>query len=152
MLSVCLWIPPYQLLNACTWAHLSGILQKFLPSVCVSVCVPLSVLDNGSVKTLSPQRIHSHIRIAGRVVFYAVRVESKESKWLVLHRTSCFLTFQSCFPGSQWLKTGFGLVIGFINHLQVVTTINYYTISDLHNVQSLHANLFSLSALVFTDL
>jgi hypothetical protein len=24
---------------------------------------------------------------------------------------------------SQWLKTGFGLVIGFINHLQVITTI-----------------------------
>jgi hypothetical protein len=46
-------------------------------------------------------------------------------------------------------KDGFGLVIGFINNL---TTINYYTIADLHNLQSLHANLFSLSALVFTDL
>jgi hypothetical protein len=52
---------------------------------------------------------------------------------------------------SQWLRRGFGLVIGFINNLQVVTTINYYTIADLHNVQSLHTNLFSPSALDFTD-
>jgi type IV secretory pathway TrbD component len=32
----------------------------------------------------------------------------------------------------QWLKTGFGLVIGFINHLQVVTTTKYNTITDFH--------------------
>jgi hypothetical protein len=53
-----------------------------------------------------------------------------------------------------WLRRGFGLVIAFINNLQVVTTINYYTIAALHNVrvQSLHTNLFSLSALVFTGL
>jgi hypothetical protein len=44
------------------------------------------------------------------------------------------------------------LVIGFINNPQVVTTINYYTIAALHNLQSLHTNLFSLSALVFMDL
>jgi hypothetical protein len=37
-------------------------------------------------------------------------------------------------------KTGLGLVIGFIDHLQVVTTINYYTIAALHNLQSLHTN------------
>jgi hypothetical protein len=53
---------------------------------------------------------------------------------------------------SQWLKPGFGLVIGFINKFQVVTTIYYYTIVALHNLQSLHTNLFSLSVLVFTDL
>jgi hypothetical protein len=45
---------------------------------------------------------------------------------------------------TQWLKTGFGLVIWFINNLQVVTTINYYTIAALHTVQSPHTNLFSL--------
>jgi hypothetical protein len=49
-------------------------------------------------------------------------------------------------------KTVFGLVIGFINHIQVVTTINYYTTAALHNLQSLHTNLFSLSVLVFMDL
>jgi hypothetical protein len=49
-------------------------------------------------------------------------------------------------------KTVFRLVIGFIHHLQVATTSNYYTIAALHNVQPLHTNLFSLSALVFTGL
>jgi hypothetical protein len=32
------------------------------------------------------------------------------------------------------IKTGFSLVILFINHLQLVTTNNYYTIPDLHNL------------------
>jgi hypothetical protein len=49
-------------------------------------------------------------------------------------------------------KDGFGLVIGCINNLQVITTINYYTIAALHNLQSLHTNLFSLPTLVFKDL
>jgi hypothetical protein len=35
-------------------------------------------------------------------------------------------------------ETGFGLVIGFINRLQLVTTNNYNTVPDLHNLQSLH--------------
>jgi hypothetical protein len=46
--------------------------------------------------------------------------------------------------------TGFGLVIGFINSLQLVTTNNYNTVPDLHNLQSLHFNLLSLFPLVFT--
>jgi hypothetical protein len=45
---------------------------------------------------------------------------------------------------------GFGLVIGCINHLHVVTTNNYYTITDLHNLQSLHTNLLSLFPPIFT--
>jgi hypothetical protein len=49
-------------------------------------------------------------------------------------------------------KMGVGLVIGFINHLQVVTTYNYYSVAALHNLKSLHTNPFSLSALVFTGL
>jgi hypothetical protein len=53
---------------------------------------------------------------------------------------------------SQWLRPGFRLVIGVINNLQVITTINYYIIAALHNVKSLHANLFSVSVLVFTGL
>jgi hypothetical protein len=52
---------------------------------------------------------------------------------------------------SQWLKTGFGLVIGFINNLQVVTRNYSYTIAVLHNFQSLHNNL-SQFPLVFMDL
>jgi hypothetical protein len=39
-----------------------------------------------------------------------------------------------------------------IGYLQVVTTYNYNTIADLHNLQPLHTNFLSLSALVFTDL
>jgi hypothetical protein len=35
-----------------------------------------------------------------------------------------------------------GLVIGFINYLQVVIAINYYTIATLLNLQTLYTNLF----------
>jgi hypothetical protein len=47
-------------------------------------------------------------------------------------------------------ETGFGLVIGFINRLQVVTIITYNTVRDLHNLQSLNYNLLGLFPLVFT--
>jgi hypothetical protein len=47
-------------------------------------CIPLSLLGNNSVKTFPRQG-----RIVGRVVFYAIRVVSKESRRLVLPRTSC---------------------------------------------------------------
>jgi hypothetical protein len=30
---------------------------------------------------------------------------------------------------------GFGLVIGFINNLQAVTTSNYYTVTDFHSAE-----------------
>jgi hypothetical protein len=49
-------------------------------------------------------------------------------------------------------KTGFGLVIGFINNPQVLTTINSYMVTDLHTLKSLHTNLLSLSAIIFTYL
>jgi hypothetical protein len=32
----------------------------------------------------------------------------------------------------EWLETGFGSVIGFINHLQVETTTKYSTVTDFH--------------------
>jgi hypothetical protein len=47
-------------------------------------------------------------------------------------------------------KMGFGLVIRFINRLQVVTTITSNAVPDLHNLQSLHYNFLSLFPLVFT--
>jgi hypothetical protein len=40
--------------------------------------------------------------------------------------------------------------IGFTNHLQVVTTKTYYTITDLHNLQSFHIDLLSLFPLVIS--
>jgi hypothetical protein len=48
------------------------------------------------------------------------------------------------------IRHGFGSATGFINNLQVVTTISYYTIAALYNLQSLHTKLFSLSPLVYT--
>jgi hypothetical protein len=50
------------------------------------------------------------------------------------------------------LKMGFGLVIGFTDHLQVVTAIGSYTIADLSNLKSLHTELLSLFPLVSTIL
>jgi hypothetical protein len=41
----------------------------------------------------------------------------------------------------QWLRCRFGLVIGFIGYLQVVTTINYNTVPDFHTTK--HSTLFS---------
>jgi hypothetical protein len=39
------------------------------------------------------------------------------------------------------LETPLGLVIGFINHSQVVTTFTYYTVTHLHSLQSVHSNI-----------
>jgi hypothetical protein len=51
-------------------------------------CISLSLLGNNSVKTFPRQR-----KIVGGDVFYAVRVISKESRWLVLPRTCLNLIF-----------------------------------------------------------
>jgi hypothetical protein len=48
----------------------------------VCLCIPLSLLGNNSVKTFPRQR-----RVVEGVVFYAVRVVSKESRQLVIRRT-----------------------------------------------------------------
>jgi hypothetical protein len=85
-------------------AHLSGVLHKSLPSVCVSVCVSLlSLQGDGSVECNPPfsarQRLSKHIpaatnipsnrRTGGRVVLFVVRVVPKESRPLFFPRTSC---------------------------------------------------------------
>jgi hypothetical protein len=46
-------------------------------------------------------------------------------------------------------ETGFGLVIGFINRSQVVTKINYNTVTNFHFYKSLHASLLSLFQIFF---
>jgi hypothetical protein len=40
------------------------------------------------------------------------------------------------------LKTPFGLLISFITIFTFVTTITYSTITRLHNLQTLHSNLY----------
>jgi hypothetical protein len=50
-------------------------LCHFKESLWVCLCIPLSLLGNGSVNTFPRQR-----KIVGRVVFYTVRVVSKESR------------------------------------------------------------------------
>jgi hypothetical protein len=42
---------------------------------------------------------------------------------------------------SQWLETGFGLVIAFIRYLHVETTNNYNTVTDFHTTK--HSTLLS---------
>jgi hypothetical protein len=38
-----------------------------------------------------------------------------------------------------------------VDHLEVATANNYYTLADFHNLQSLHTNLLSLLSLVFVS-
>jgi hypothetical protein len=59
--------------------------RRIVELVCLSLCprISLSLIGN-SVKTFPRQR-----RIVGGVVFYAACVVSKESRLLVLPRTSC---------------------------------------------------------------
>jgi hypothetical protein len=79
----------------CTSWHLSTSQRRIRvlqipPSVCVCMCIPLSLLGRGTVRTLPRHEYtRSNRRISGRVVFDAVRVISKESSRLVLPRTSC---------------------------------------------------------------
>jgi hypothetical protein len=42
-------------------------------------------------------------------------------------------------------KTGFGLVIGFIDQLQVVTIIDYHTVPDLHTPNHSKLSLYNLT-------
>jgi hypothetical protein len=80
---------PYRLLNVWTnlyetmyvyhgtRAHLSSVIDKSLPSVCVYMCIPLSLLDKGPVKTLpSNEYTCNNRRSLGHVVLCAVRVVS----------------------------------------------------------------------------
>jgi hypothetical protein len=67
-------------------------------SVCLYVYPSISLVGNRSVDKLPWQRIHPTVENVRPVVFYTVRVVSKESRRLVLPRTSCYLkTFTFIF-------------------------------------------------------
>jgi hypothetical protein len=60
------------------------------------MCIPLSLLGDGSVKKLPWQRIHTQkLKNWWRRRSPSVRDLSKESRWLVLPRTSCLLSVRS---------------------------------------------------------
>jgi hypothetical protein len=82
-MSVCLpinfWIPEQIFMKLGTWGQFNGVLHKSIPSVFVSMCVPLSLLGRGSVTMLSGHEYNRNSRrIVGRVVFYAVRVVARK--------------------------------------------------------------------------
>jgi hypothetical protein len=60
------------------------------------LCIPLSLVGNSSVKTFPRQR-----RVVGGVIFCAVCVVSKESRRLVLPKTSAFIWGYSWFFSSS---------------------------------------------------
>jgi hypothetical protein len=70
---------------------------SYQKSLWVCLCVSLSLLCNNSVKTSPRQR-----RILGDLICYAVHVVSKESRPLVLLRTSCGLLLMH-LKRFQWL-------------------------------------------------
>jgi hypothetical protein len=52
----------------------------------------------------------------------------------------------------EWLEMGFWLVIGFIENLQIVTTNNYDSLTELHNPKINHCNCSTHNVLsVFTS-
>jgi hypothetical protein len=87
------WTHLYETWYVChdTWADLNILLHESLPSVCVSVCVstlllgngpvriPISLLSNGFIKLVLQQWTRSSCM--------------KESRWLLLPRTSCSMFF-----------------------------------------------------------
>jgi hypothetical protein len=89
--SVSLWVSLLSLLgngsvNTLSRQRIHSTIEKIIWPVCLWACmwISLSLLGNNSVETYQRQR-----RIVGGVVFYTVRVVSKESRRLVLSRISC---------------------------------------------------------------
>jgi hypothetical protein len=48
----------------------------------------------------------------------------------------------------EWLQTGFGLVIGFIEYLHIITTSNYNANANSHNLQFTTARIKSFQVAV----
>jgi hypothetical protein len=59
--------------------HLSGVLHKSLLSVCVFLCISLSLLGNGPERnaTMATKYTSNNRKSFGLVVFYAVNVASR---------------------------------------------------------------------------
>jgi hypothetical protein len=51
----------------------------------------------------------------------------------------------------EWLATGFALVIGFIDHLQIVTTSNCSANANSHTLQFTTAHAKSLYSAVYSS-
>jgi hypothetical protein len=68
----------------------------------------------------------------------------------LMYRAALYSPVRNILSRVLVTKDGFGLVIRFINHLEIVTKNYYYTFADLRYIQSLHTNLLSLFRLVFT--
>jgi hypothetical protein len=85
------------------WQRIHATIYELLDA-CVCLCIRLSLLGNGSVKTFLRKR-----RTVGGVVFYAVHVVSEESRRLVLPRSSCF---NSRNPKNCWHRTRYASAEG----------------------------------------
>jgi hypothetical protein len=90
-----------------------------LLSVCVCLCIPPSLLGNGSVKVLLSL-------LSNDYVFYAVRVVSKESRPLVLHKTSC-----------EFLLLIQNISLYFIFYIKLALLYVTHFMSGLLNISSL---------------
>jgi hypothetical protein len=69
-----------------TWAHLSALFHKSLPSVCVSVCVSPPIVNRQRLGKQVPaaKNRRNNTKIIERVIYYAVRVIWRESQWVCL--------------------------------------------------------------------
>jgi hypothetical protein len=89
-----IWMPEHIFMKLCIRAHLSSLLRKSFSSV--SVCTSQPLLGNGLLKRYHGDK-YSNRRIFGRIISCVVHL-SKESRRLVLPRTSCFLFDRSNGP------------------------------------------------------
>jgi hypothetical protein len=51
----------------------------------------------------------------------------------------------------KWLQIGFGLVIGLIQHVQIITTCNYNSLAGLHTIKITETTTHMKSSNVFTS-
>jgi hypothetical protein len=133
MLSVCLWIPfpsTSECLNqsvwnlVCTvhhgaWGHLNGVLHKFLPSVCVSVCLSFTVarkrLGENVTAVMNTNSTIEELFDASfymRSVSHQMKVsDSLFPEFFVLHFVDILVNLASIFNSFNTSKNDFLLII-----------------------------------------